>query len=115
MQILRSGGAVVGSRLSIPIFAQRLLISLLLSAAAFAEAAHAQGVLDRAKELLREGRAPVAFELLESAADQLTNAESSYLHGIAALDSGKPGIAIMAFERALRYDPNFAPARAELV
>jgi tetratricopeptide (TPR) repeat protein len=75
----------------------------------------AQGVTDRAKALLREGKAAEAFELLDEAAEHLNDAESAYLHGIAALDSGRAGLAIMAFERALAYDPGFAPARAELV
>lgn len=90
----------------------------MLLAAAFALAAGAalaQSTVDRAKALLREGKAQQAFELLDAAADQLNNAEGAYLHGIAALDAGHAGLAVMAFERALAYDPNFAPARAELV
>ena len=83
--------------------------------ACFGSTALAQSVVDRAKTLLREGKPAEAFELLDAAADQLNDAESAYLHGIAALDSGKAGLAIISFERALAYDPGFAPARAELV
>ena len=83
--------------------------------ACFAGTALAQSVVDRAKVLLREGNAAKAFELLDPVADQLNDAESAYLHGISALDSGKAGLAIISFERALAYDPGFAPARAELV
>ena len=83
--------------------------------ALFAGNAFAQSLTERAKTLLREGNAAKAFELLDAAADQLNDAESAYLHGIAALDSGKAGLAIISFERALAYDPGFAPARAELV
>ena len=90
-------------------------IALLLAASAFLGTALAQGVVEQAKGLLREGKAKEAFELLDPVADQLNSAESAYLHGIAALDSGKSGLAIMAFERALSFDPGFAPARAELV
>lgn len=90
-------------------------IVLAVAASAFLGVAMAQGVVDRAKALLRDGKAKEAFELLDPAADQLNDAESAYLHGIAALDSGKAGLAIMSFERALAYDPGFAPARAELV
>ena len=90
-------------------------IALVLAACAYLGTAFAQSVVDRAKILLREGKAKEAFELLDPAADQLNSAESAYLHGIAALDSGKSGLAIMAFERALAFDPGFAPARAELV
>ncbi|HEY6822542.1 MAG TPA: tetratricopeptide repeat protein, partial [Burkholderiales bacterium] len=82
---------------------------------ALAANAFAQSVVDRAKALLREGKAREAYELLEPAAGELNDAESSYLLGIAALDSGKSGLAVLAFERALGYDPTFAPARAELV
>jgi len=82
---------------------------------ALATNAFAQSVVDRAKALLREGKAREAYELLEPAAGELNDAESSYLLGIAALDSGKSGLAVLAFERALGYDPTFAPARAELV
>src|SRR4051812_23571635 len=75
----------------------------------------AQTATERARNLLREGKAQQAFELLEPQADQLADAESAYLLGIAALDVGKAGLAIMAFERALAYDPAYAIARAELV
>lgn len=104
-----------GLRSSLPRFVQGLIIVLLVGAGGLSGVAHAQSVVDRAKELLRQGKAVDAFELLEPAAEQLNDAESAYLLGIAALDSGKAGLAIMAFERALGYDPNFAPARAELV
>jgi tetratricopeptide (TPR) repeat protein len=90
-----------------------LALALLLSTGSVA--AQTQDITERAKALLRAGKAVEAFELLDPVADRLNDAESSYLHGIAALDAGKAGLAVMAFERALAYDPNFAPARAELV
>jgi hypothetical protein len=37
-----------------------------------------------------------------------------YLLGIAALDSGKPDRATIAFERVLAVNPNFAGARLDL-
>jgi tetratricopeptide (TPR) repeat protein len=76
--------------------------------------AFAQTVTERARGLMREGKAQEAYDLLEPQADQLSDAESAYLLGIAALDIGKAGLAVMAFERALAYDPGFAVARAEL-
>ncbi|HEX2565595.1 MAG TPA: tetratricopeptide repeat protein [Burkholderiales bacterium] len=91
----------------------RWLVALALTA--LAGTVFAQSVVDRAKALLREGKAREAYELLEPASGELNDAESSYLLGIAALDSGKSGLAVIAFERALAYDPTFAPARAELV
>src|SRR3954468_6556418 len=81
---------------------------------AAASGALAQTITDRARELMREGKAQQAFELLEPQADQLTDPESASLLGIAALDIGKAGLAVIAFERALAYDPGYAIARAEL-
>ena len=91
----------------------RAFIGILL--VAFAGSVLAQSVVERAKALLRDGKALEAYELLEPAAGELNDAESAYLLGIAALDSGKAGLAVIAFERSLGYDPTFAPARAELV
>jgi tetratricopeptide (TPR) repeat protein len=88
---------------------------LALALFAISGQAFAQSVVDRAKALLREGKAREAYELLEPAAGELNDAESAYLLGIAALDSGRAGLAVIAFERSLGYDPTFAPARAELV
>jgi hypothetical protein len=90
-------------------------LALFAAACLFAADALGQSVVDRAKELLRQGKPQEAFDLLDPAADQLNDAESAYLLGIAALDTGKAGLAVIAFERSLAYDPNFAPARAELV
>ncbi len=90
-------------------------IILMVAACTVAGTAIAQSVVDRAKALLRDGKAQEAYALLEPASDQLNDAESAYLLGIAALDSGRSGLAVIALERSLGYDPNFAPARAELV
>lgn len=90
-------------------------MGLVVIACAIAGTAFAQSVVDRAKQLLREGKAKEAYELLEPNSGQLNDAESAYLLGIAALDSGKPGLAVIALERSLSYDANFTPARAELV
>jgi len=78
-------------------------------------AALAQSVTEQARELLRKGQPQAAFNLLEPRADEFTDAETAYLLGIAALDIGKAGLAVIAFERALAYDPAYAIARAELV
>jgi len=92
-----------------------ICVFALLLASGLPVPAHAQIAVERAKGLLRDGKAAEAFEILDQAADQLNNAEASYLHGIAALDSGKAGLAVLSFERALSYDPGYAPARAELI
>jgi tetratricopeptide (TPR) repeat protein len=78
-------------------------------------AADANALIAQAKELLKADKAADAYDLLEKDADaNAANVEYSYLLGIAALDSGKPGIAVFAFERALAINPQHLPARAEL-
>jgi hypothetical protein len=84
------------------------------AAVLFIGGAYAQDVLDQARSLIRGGKPQEALELLEPQAEKLNDAESSYLLGIAALDSGKAGLAVIALERALEYNPDFTPARAEL-
>ena len=93
------------------VFWRRLLFISLVCASS----AHAQSVVEQAKDFLRQGNPAAAYAILEPASDQLNDAESAYFLGIAALDTGRSGLAVIAFERALTYDPNFAPARAELV
>ena len=72
-------------------------------------------LVDRAKAYLLDGKPQAAFDLLEPRADELNDAESAYLLGIAALDIGKAGLAVIALERSLAYDPRYAIARAEAV
>jgi tetratricopeptide (TPR) repeat protein len=71
--------------------------------------------LDDAKQLLRQGKAEQAMALLDAhLAEMAANVEYNYMLGIAALDAGKPGMAALAFERALAIEPNHPQARAEL-
>ena len=68
-----------------------------------------------ADALLHAGKPAEAYTLLEPLefvrAGEL---RFDYLLGIAALDSGKPDKATLAFERVLAVDPNFAGARLDM-
>jgi outer membrane protein len=71
--------------------------------------------LGRAEALMKEGKAAEAYTLLEPFEfEQSGNVKFDYLLGIAALDSGKPDKATIAFERVLAVDPNFAGARIDM-
>jgi tetratricopeptide (TPR) repeat protein len=71
--------------------------------------------LAKAEALMGEGRAAEAYSLLEPFEfEQSGNLKFDYLLGIAALDSGKPDKATLAFERVLAADPNFAGARIDM-
>jgi len=71
--------------------------------------------LERAEALMRDGKAAEAYTLLEPFEfEQSGNVKFDYLLGIAALDSGKPDKATLAFERVLAVDPNFAGARIDM-
>ncbi|MEK7438148.1 MAG: tetratricopeptide repeat protein [Pseudomonadota bacterium] len=71
--------------------------------------------LDKADALVKQGKAAEAYSLLEPFEFQQSgNIKFDYLLGIAALDSGKPDKATIAFERVLAVDPNFAGARIDM-
>lgn len=69
----------------------------------------------QAEGLLQEGRAESAYTLLAPLEfDQAGNPDYDYLLGIAALDSGRPDRATLAFERVLAINPDHAGARMDL-
>lgn len=72
-------------------------------------------LLDEARRLLDKGDAPAAYQRL---APQLRwyggDPEYDHLLGVAAIDSGHPGAAVLAFERVLTVRPDNLQARAEL-
>lgn len=71
--------------------------------------------LDKADALIKQGKAAEAYSLLEPFEfEQSGNIKFDYLLGIAALDSGKPDKATIAFERVLATDPNYAGARIDM-
>ncbi len=78
--------------------------------------AHAAGPdLEKADALMKQGKAAEAYSLLAPFEfEQSGNIQFDYLLGIAALDSGKPDKATIAFERVLAVDPNFSGARIDM-
>ena len=74
-----------------------------------------QSEIPRAEQLMKQGRAAEAYALLEPLESaQAGNIAFDYLFGTAALDSGHPDRATIAFERVLLVNPNFAGARLDL-
>lgn len=68
-----------------------------------------------ADALIKNGKPADAYTLLEPLEfDRSGEVRFDYLLGIAALDSGKPDKATLAFERVLTVDPNFAGARLDM-
>lgn len=73
------------------------------------------GPVEDAKALITAGKSAEGAALLERDLPQhLEETEYNYLLGIALLDSGRPGAAVFALERALSLNPQHGPARAEL-
>ena len=71
--------------------------------------------LREADELIKNGKSADAYTLLEPLEfERSGEVRFDYLLGIAALDSGKPDKATLAFERVLAVDPNFAGARLDM-
>ncbi|MBE0620676.1 MAG: DUF560 domain-containing protein [Burkholderiales bacterium] len=71
--------------------------------------------LQKAEALMKQGKAAEAYSLLQPFEfEQSGSVKFDYLLGIAALDSGKPDKATLAFERVLAVDPNFAGARIDM-
>ena len=68
-----------------------------------------------ADAMVKSGKPADAYNLLEpKEGDYSGEVGFDYLLGIAALDSGKPDRATIAFERVLAVNPNFAGARLDL-
>lgn len=72
-------------------------------------------LLSDADALIKSGKPADAYILLEPMEfERSGEVRFDYLLGIAALDSGKPDKATLAFERVLAVDPNFAGARLDM-
>lgn len=72
-------------------------------------------LLRDAGALMKAGKASEAYAMLEpQESDYSGNIPFDYLFGVAALDSGKPDRATIAFERVLIMNPNFSGARLDL-
>lgn len=82
--------------------------------ASAAQAAYEQALRD-ADGLIRDGQPEQAYALLQGLErEHAGETRFDYLLGVAALDSGKPDLATLAFERVLMTDPDFAGARLEM-
>ncbi|MDE2118833.1 MAG: tetratricopeptide repeat protein, partial [Betaproteobacteria bacterium] len=80
-----------------------------------AEVAAQEKLLQDADALVKAGKPGEAYDLLEPMEfERSGEVRFDYLLGIAALDSGKPDKATLAFERVLAVDPNFAGARLDM-
>ncbi|MGE0802630.1 MAG: tetratricopeptide repeat protein [Lautropia sp.] len=72
-------------------------------------------LLDQARRLLQQREPQRAYALLEPATGRYAGIGAfDYLLGIAALDSGRPALAVIALERLLAVAPDDALARAEI-
>lgn len=71
--------------------------------------------LARAKRLIEQHKAEQAWKLLAPHEFELAgNERYDYLLGLAALESGRPARATLAFERVLAVDPDHAGARLDM-
>jgi len=80
-----------------------------------AESELSEKLLRDAEELMKAGKSAEAYDLLEPFEfDRSGEVRFDYLIGIAALDSGKPDKATLAFERVMAEDPDYSGARLDL-
>ena len=94
--------------------ASALFIAIWLATGS-AAAQNAAGDIQQAQTLLQAGRATDAYQLLEkSEFAQAGNPQFDTLLGIAALESGKPDKATLAFERVLAVQPNAIGVRLDM-
>jgi len=91
----------------------KLLVGFALYSASLALAAPPD--LAKAQSLMAAGRAGEAYALLAPAEFEMAgNIDYDYLLGVAALDSGRPDKATLAFERVLAANPGHYGARLDL-
>jgi len=93
------------------LFAWSTLCSGLISSLCLA----ADPTFEQARALLQNGKANEAYsQLAPLEYERAGELEYDYLLGLAALDSGKPDKATLAFERVLAVNPNHAGARLDM-
>jgi tetratricopeptide (TPR) repeat protein len=90
----------------------RLAILLGLFTSPLALAANTDPVLAKADQLLKQRQPQEAYNLLAPLEDERSGQpDYDYLYGLAALETGKAGVAAFAFERCLATDPRNGPCR----
>ena len=88
---------------------------LVLVCALASPLARADTELNAARALLVDGRAGEAFDRLSGAEFARSGEpEFDYVFGLAALASGRPAIATLAFERVLAVAPDYAAAHLDM-
>lgn len=76
---------------------------------------HADELIDQARELIDQNRPGDAYNLLLPELEQRAGTpEYDLLFGLAAMESGRPTMAVFAFERVLAAEPDNSRARLEL-
>jgi outer membrane protein len=91
------------------------IVVALCSGLISAECIAADPALEQARALLQKGKANEAYsQLAPLEFERAGDLEYDYLLGLAALDSGNPAKATLAFERVLAVDPNHAGARLDM-
>ncbi len=94
-----------------PLFPARLLLAGLIG---FAAASHAE-TNPRYKQLLDDGKAADAYkQMADEEFTQAGDPDFDYLFGVAALESGEPGRATLAFERVIARLPAHLGARLDM-
>lgn len=92
-----------------------LALALAFTLSPLVQAADSDPILTKADQLLTQGQAQGAFDLLAPLEDERAgDPDYDYLLGLAALDSGRGGIAAFAFERCLAVDPKNGPCRVQM-
>jgi outer membrane protein len=92
-----------------------MMSALLATFCGGAAASDPDADMERARALLKEGKAADAYRLLEPEEFEYAgDVEFDTMLGIAALDGGKPDKATLAFERVLALEPDAAGVRLDM-
>lgn len=112
---VRAAVVIVGITLGLPASAEEGRVSVPTSPPVATVSQSLDKLLRDAGALMKAGKAAEAYAKLEpKEVDYSGNIPFDYLLGVAALDSGKPDRATIAFERVLIMNPNFSGARLDL-
>lgn len=92
-----------------------LALSLAFTLSPLAQAASSDPVLAQADQLLASRQSQAAYDLLAPLEDERAgDPDYDYLLGLAALETGRGGVAAFAFERCLAVDPKNGPCRVQM-
>ncbi len=93
----------------------RVFGTLVLVVAAVADVGASEEALRQAESLINAGQHQEARAILDPLeADYIGDPRYDYLAGLALLETGESGRAVLALERAIAADPRFAGARLDL-